>query len=433
MKTWGTEGRFPGLVALAVLFGGCGGGNSQPTGGGGSTGMGGGAAGHAGSAGGSAGIGGGAGGGAAGRGGGAGGAGGGSGGQSGGAGGQNGAAGAGGAVAPTVVATLDYVPGSLALDGANLYVTVASQSGVDGKVQTVAKTAVGATEAAGGGITTLASGLASPGTIAVAGGSVYWAGIIAVSGRPTTFSVATTGGPVANATGDPYSVSTWTRSPIANSVLYTLTNNGNSISSFPLTGTAAGAGQVIYTTPPTASGIFALDSDGTSVFFFVDISPFAGGTNEIDLDQVPVGGGAATFLAKTYINSTVDSYLIHDASTIYWSDRGGAQTGNLPSGAVYALPKTGGTPTVLATFPIGTGAVQLVLDGNDFYALSEFALVRFPKSGGTPVTLASAPSGASADAYVLNTGNMNAIALATDDTYVYWLWAGHGQILKLAK
>jgi hypothetical protein len=428
MKTWGTEGRFPGLVALAVLFGGCGGGNSQPTGGGGSTGMGGGAAGHAGSAGGSAGIGGGAGGGSAGQSGGAAGAGGGAAGQN----GAGGAGGVGGAVAPTVVATLDYVPGSLALDGANLYVTVASQSGVDGKVQTVAKTAVGATEAAGGGITTLASGLASPGTIAVAGGSVYWAGIIAVSGRPTTFSVATTGGPVANATGDPYSVSTWTRIPIANSVLYTLTNNGNSISAFPLTGTAAGAGQVIYTTPPSASGIFGLDSDGTSVFFFVDVSPFAGGTNEIDLDQVPVGGGAATFLAKTYINGA-DSYLIHDASTIYWSDRGGAQTGNLPSGAVYALPKTGGTPTVLATFPIGTGAVQLVLDGNDFYALTPsaettYSLVRFPKSGGTPVTLAS-----SADAYVANTGNMNAIALATDDTYVYWLWASHGEILKLAK
>ncbi len=347
-----------------------------------------------------------------------------------GTGGLNGSAGAGGAgVAPTVVATLDYVPLSLALDGANLYVTVGSQSGVDGKVQTVAKTAVGATEAAGGGITTLASGLDNPVTIAVAGGFVYWAGTEAVFPNCyTTFAVPTAGGAVVDVTGGAVKCAiTYSRIPIANSVLYTLTADYGSISAFPLPGAAGGAGQAIYT--GTGTTLLGLDSDGTSVFFFVDIAPFAGQSNEIDLDQVPVGGGAATFLAKTDNMGTGDSHLIHDASTIYWSDRGTSVPGTC---VVYALPKTGGTPTVLATFPTFTGAVQLVLDGNDFYAMSEFSLVRFPKTGGTPVTLASAPSLASADAYILS-GPSNAIALVTDDTYVYWLWAGHGQILKLAK
>jgi len=45
------------------------------------------------------------------------------------------------------------------------------------------------------------------------------------------------------------------------------------------------------------------------------------------------------------------------------------------------------------------------------------------------VVLASTQSTASGDAYF----DDNAVALAVDDTYVYWLWEGHGQILKLAK
>ena len=85
-----------------------------------------------------------------------------------------GASGAGGA-APTVVATLSGVPASLALDGTRLYATILqSSAGLDGKVQSVAKTATDATPDAGT-VTTLASGLKQPGAIAVNGATVLWA------------------------------------------------------------------------------------------------------------------------------------------------------------------------------------------------------------------------------------------------------------------
>jgi hypothetical protein len=328
-----------------------------------------------------------------------------------------------------VVATFGRTPVSLALDGANLYVTIDhTAAGHDGEVVTLPKTALGATLDAGGGTTTVASGLTAPGTIAVAGSAVYWADTeAAFPSDPAIFAVPTEGGSPTDITG--FAVG-FTRITIANSVLYTLTANGGSISSFPLTGAAAGAGQVIYT--GTATTLFGLDSDGTSVFFLVDIAPYAGQSNEVDLDRVPVGGGAATLVAKTNNGNVID-HFVHDASTIYWSES--ATTVPVTS-VIYAAPKTGGTPTVLTTLPVETGASQLFLDGNNIYALTEFALFRFPKSGGTPVTLVSAPSGASADGYLVSTGGTesgNAIALAVDDTYVYWLWQSHGQILKLAK
>ena len=337
--------------------------------------------------------------------------------------GQNGSAGAGEAdMAPTVVATLDYVPLSLALDGANLYVTVGSQSNVDGKVQTVAKTAVGATEAAGGGITTLASGLRGPATINVSGDTVYWSGTEAVFPNcSTTFTVPTAGGPVVDITGGAVQCAiTYNRIPIANSVLYTLTNNYGSISAFPLPGTAGGAGQAIYT--GTGTTLFGVDSDGASVFFLVVIDPFAGGSGEVDLDQVPVGGGAVTTLVKNVLGQPYDDYVVHDATTVYWTEQA---TGN-----VYSVPKTGGKPKVLATsLTSGTVSPDIVVDGNNIYALLPFSLVRFPKTGGTPVTLASTQGG-SADSYNAGGGS---VALAVDDTYVYWLYEGHGQILKVPK
>jgi hypothetical protein len=404
------------VLASSVAIGACSSGNGGSSGGAGSGGNGG--VGVGGSAGKGSG---GTGGGAAGKTG-SGGAVGGSGGQGGsgaGAAGKNGAAGAG--VAPTVVATLGRVPASLALDGANLYVTILeTAAGGDGQVLKLPKTSVGATLDAGVGITTLASGLPNPRTIAVDGATVYWADReAAFPNYGAVFAVPTAGGSVTDVTG---AATIYSRIAIANSVLYTLTANYGSISSFPLTGTAAGASQVIYT--GTGTTLFGIDSDGTSVFFLVDVSPFAGGSGEVDLDQVPVGGGTATFLAKT-TSGTVSSHLVHDASAIYWSEPG--TIGPFDS-EVHAVPKAGGAPVLLATLPLG--AAQLVLDGNDIYAMTEFSLARFPKSGGTPVILASAPSGASADAYIL-TGS--SIALATDDTYVYWLWESHGQILRLAK
>jgi hypothetical protein len=326
---------------------------------------------------------------------------------------SGGTAGVGGAgVAPTVIATLDNVPGSLALGATDLYFTM-----LDGRVMTVPKTAVGAT-IGGGTINTLASGIQGPGPIAVDGATVYWTASEPVfPGLSSFFAVPTSGGPVTEIT--PGGPTTTNSIAIANSILYAFTGNNGNVSAFPLTGTTAGAGQGIFT--GIATTLQTIDSDGTSVFFLFVIAPYAGQSGEVDLYQVPVGGGAANVLVKNVLGQLYDDYIIHDATTIYWTEQG---TGN-----VYSLPKTGGTPKLLGTFPVGTATADIVLDANNIYALLPFSLIRFPKTGGTPVTLASTQGG-SADAYTAGGGS---VALATDDTYVYWLYEGHGQILKVAK
>jgi hypothetical protein len=251
---------------------------------------------------------------------------------------------------------------------------------------------------------------------------VYWLGQEVVSTLGAIFAVPTAGGTVTNVTGVGVGVgyAGYNRIAIATNVLYATIGNVGSIAAFPLAGSAASAGQVIY---PSVAGstIFGIDSDGTSVFFLVYPTPFVAGS-EVDLAQVAVGGGAVTTLVKNVVGQPYDDYVVDDATTIYWTEQG---TGN-----VYSVPKAGGTPKVLATsLTYGTISADIVLDGNDIYALLPFSLVRFPKTGGTPVTLASTQGG-SADAYV---AGGQSVALALDDIYVYWLYEGHGQILKLPK
>ncbi|HEX3903978.1 MAG TPA: hypothetical protein VH853_14145 [Polyangia bacterium] len=319
-----------------------------------------------------------------------------------------------GGPAPTVVATLDGVPESLALDGTVLYATLLeSGAGHDGMIVSVPKTASAATADAGT-VTTLASGLLEPRAIAVHGGQVLWADTeAAFPGNPNVMTVPIAGGTPKELFGAVY---TYVRLVIVGDTLYTVTNDLEAVSSFPLAGDA-GAGTTIYPgTPPDA--VYALDSDGTAVYFLLP-----GATNS-DLLSVPIGGtGTATVLAHNVgSGSTAGNYTLDDSSTLYWSDSG---TGN-----VYSVAKTGGTPKILATFNNGSGAVEIALDGTNVYALANTQLVRFPKAGGvTPVVLASVSGG---DSYLTSApGNTN--ALVVDDAFVYWLYRGHDEILKIAK
>ncbi len=317
------------------------------------------------------------------------------------------------APAPTVVATLGAVPASLALNADLLYVTlVETAAGHDGKVLSVSKTGVDATPDAG--VTTLASGLNQPRAIAVSDGRVLWADSeSAFPHNPSVNAMPLAGGTPTEVVA----ASTMTRLPIAGSVLYALTGNTTTISAVPLTSVDGGAPTVIYPGNPP-NGLVNPDSDGAFVYFF------APGTTNEDLLKVAVGGGAASPLVLNATSGSVNyDYLVDDASTIYWSDSG--------SGSVFSLAKAGGTTKfTVATISSGSGAVQLVLDGQNIYALAPAKLLRFPKAGGTPVVLASVADSGS-ERYVASLGN--AIALAVDDAFVYWLYEGHGQILKLAK
>ncbi len=321
-----------------------------------------------------------------------------------------------GGAAPTVVATFDGVPESLALDGNVLYVTLLdSSAGHDGRVVSVPKTASAATVDAGT-VTTLASGLAAPRAIAVHAGQVLWADSETVfPDNPNVMTVPIAGGTPKELFGN---VSTYTRLVIVGDTLYTVSGNLEMISSLSLGGDA-GAGTTIYPgNPPNA--VYAPDSDGTAVYF---LSP--GATNE-DLFSVQLGGtGAATALAHNVGSGSVaTNTLLDDTSTLYWSDSG--------SGGVYSVAKTGGTPKMLATFTNGSSAVQITLDGTNVYALTNTSVVRFPKAGGvTPVVLASVVGGGGNSYLEAEPGNTN--ALVVDEAFVYWLHQGHGQILKIAK
>ncbi len=278
----------------------------------------------------------------------------------------------------------------------------------------VPKTASGA-PADAGTITTLASGLIDPLAIAVHSGQVLWADSEAVTNNPDVMAVPIAGGTPRELFGN---VITLTRLVIVGDTLYGATNHQEDIASFLLTADG-GAGTTIYPRNPP-NGVNAPDSDGTAVYF---LSP--GATNE-DLFSVQIGGtGAATALAHNVGSGSTDTnYMLDDTSTLYWSDSG---TGN-----VYSVAKTGGTAKILATFNNGSGAVQIALDGTNVYALTLTSLVRFPKAGGvTPVVLASVPGGGANSYLVAAPGNTN--ALVVDDAFVYWLYQGHGEILKIAK
>jgi hypothetical protein len=316
--------------------------------------------------------------------------------------------------APTVVASLMRVPASLALSGSTLYVTVAeSAAGGDGMVVTVAKTALAATP--DGGVATLASSLIQPRAVAVDGNLVLWADTEhAFPGLPEVVTVPTTGGTPSVLLTD---AATTPHLAIAGSVLYAITSNGKAISPVPLASADGGVGAAIYPGNPPSATVGA-DSDGTSVFFFTN------GTTNLDLFSVAVGGGAVTDLSMNATSGSVDyDFLTHDTTAIYWSDSG--------TGTVFSLSKTAGaTKAPLATFEAGSDPVQILPDGDNLYLLSSTKLMRLPKAGGTPVVLASVP-GTGSETFVASLGN--AVSLAVDDTFVYWLYEGNGEILKIAK
>jgi hypothetical protein len=329
-----------------------------------------------------------------------------------------GGAGEGGLVAPTVVATFDSSPESLALDGTNLYVTIPSSGNLDGKVQTVSKTAVEATTG-DGTIMTLASDLTEPTTVSADGTRVYWYDRETVfPGGGQVFSVSKAGGEVTQIT---QGVTPTNRLAIADAMLYVLTGNYGSVTAFPLTG--AGGGEVVYDGP--VFGLRGIDTDGTSVFVFSGIGDAV--HNTISIYKIPAGGGAVTDLMQDVSSdgsgsSGGDCDLLDDDDTLYWTDA--------RNGGVYSVPKTGGQRKLLATFLVNVNGVcpEIALDGDNIYVLEGARLFRLRKAGGTPVLL----NDGGATRNRLSTGDID-VGMAIDDTYVYWLRKETAQIVKIAK
>ena len=105
-----------------------------------------------------------------------------------------------------------------------------------------------------------------------------------------------------------------------------------------------------------------------------------------------------TFSGTNGKNPYAGVTLSLDGSTLYGSTHSGGANGY---GAVFSVPVTGGTPTVLASFNDSNGdypdsGVTLSLDGNTLYGATAYGgaygygtVFSLPISGGSPTVLAS--------------------------------------------
>lgn len=300
----------------------------------------------------------------------------------------------------------------LALSGGTLYVSVqATQTAEypgDGRIISIPKTATNASLAAGS--TTVIPNI-TPRGLTVYDGQLYWDnGTWGASFTHILTAPVSGGTPAPIIPGDD-AVTPPRRFVVANSVMYL--NKGTEIWAWPIGSQALPTVYFPYRSDPL-SGI---ESDGTNIYFFL------GGFSGLDLCATTVGElHGVTLLASNVRSSSFreTAYMLSDETTIYWLD----------GVAVYSLPKqvtAESEPTLLGTLPNGGVTVQLLADGSNLYVLSETQLGRIPKTGGTPVILHEVTVAS------LTPPATNALAMATDETFIYWLDAQGGKVLRAPK
>jgi hypothetical protein len=147
-----------------------------------------------------------------------------------------------------------------------------------------------------------------------------------------------------------------------------------------------------------------LVDDAADAAFVLDGGGFAPEAGRPDATTINVGwqtgfDGGPTLLA--YKGVSIDCMAL-DATYLYWG-QSSAQSPVVRSGLIAKMPRTGGSPTVIATLPAPLYAVGIAIDGsNAYFTLStarpmvpdvpEGAVMKVPLSGGTPTMLAPSPS-----------------------------------------
>jgi phosphodiesterase/alkaline phosphatase D-like protein len=245
----------------------------------------------------------------------------------------------------------------------------------------------------GGTPANLASGLASPAGLAVAGGFAFVGE--SLGGGQSRIDRFTVDGlsSLVLATDS----STVTRLAVDGANVYwtdfggggTLANG--SVRSVPRSG---GAVTVLATGSIEPMGIAA---DGRNVYWTEFNNPGR-------LQSVPAGGGASVILA----NGTNSAGVASDGTQVYWT-----QNTSVDGGQVNALPTSGGI-----TAPLATGLAypwDLAIDGVNVYWIGTFSggnVQQVAAGGGSPVLLAA--------------GLSWPVAVATDGAFVYWVERGDG-------
>jgi hypothetical protein len=153
----------------------------------------------------------------------------------------------------------------------------------------------------------------------------------------------------------------------------------------------------------------AITLDANNVYFTSPYGPSAG-----YVMSVPKDGGAPFVIASG--QGYPDWGLAVDATNVYWVNSG-TNAIYYRDSAVMMAPITGvpdgGSPTILASYPVANAPNQVAVDStNVYWANSSGTVMKIPKAGGCPVTLAS--------------GQGNAPwGLAVDGTNVYWTDEGY--------
>jgi hypothetical protein len=293
-----------------------------------------------------------------------------------------------GACQPVELAHQDGQPWEIALDGGHVY-----WSNTYGQISSVPKP--------GGTISVLTEDLTNPGQLTVFGVRAYSASYygtvlsVPIGGGKLLPITAPVAGGLAVATGpDGIYWVTGQPAPAVKNVVHT--DFGGKVT------TVLASAQ----REPTALAV-----DATHAYWsdYVDDDSGAGGVR-----RVPLAGGAPETLAahRSLVSLTLDEthvyYLFGGTSEASWKD-----------GALYAIPKQGGAPLLVADGLAGTGRVAVDATHAYWTEAYSFTVRRAPKHGGPAETLVKVD------------GNPQGIAV--DDAAVYWVDPGAQAVMKLAK